>query len=72
VIEEEEKIDGDRKIRRKVATVIVRDDQLTLAIGNRGLNVSLAAKLTNCKIDIKSEKDSAEKNRAMLTAILGD
>ena len=71
-IEEEEKMDGDRKIRRKVATVIVPDDQLTLAIGNRGLNVSLAAKLTSCKIDIKSEKDSAEKNRAMLSAILGD
>lgn len=34
VIEEEEKFDGERKIRRKVATVIVPDDQLTLAIGN--------------------------------------
>lgn len=72
VIEEEERFDGERKTRRKVAVVIVPDDQLTLAIGNRGLNVSLAAKLTSCKIDIKSEKDSAERNRAMLTALLGD
>lgn len=71
VIEEEERIEGEKRIRRKVATVVVPDDQLTLAIGNRGLNVSLAAKLTSCKIDIKSEKDETERNREMLSAILG-
>ena len=33
--------------------VIVPDDQLSLAIGNKGQNARLAAKLTGCKIDIK-------------------
>jgi N utilization substance protein A len=35
--------------------VIVEDDQLSLAIGRRGQNVRLAAKLTEWKIDIRSE-----------------
>jgi len=35
--------------------VIVEDDQLSLAIGRRGQNVRLAAKLTDWKIDIRSE-----------------
>ena len=37
----------------KVCRVIVPDDQLSLAIGNKGQNARLAAKLTGCKIDIK-------------------
>ena len=40
--------------------VIVEDDQLSLAIGRRGQNVRLAAKLTDWKIDIRSES-KAEK-----------
>ncbi|MFG1199526.1 transcription termination factor NusA [Pediococcus acidilactici] len=40
--------------------VIVPDYQLSLAIGKRGQNARLAAKLTNYKIDIKSETDAAE------------
>lgn len=39
----------------KIANVIVKSDQLSLAIGKKGQNVRLAAKLTNWKIDIKSE-----------------
>ncbi len=38
-------------------TVVVPDDQLSLAIGKRGQNVRLAARLTGYKIDIKSETD---------------
>lgn len=38
----------------KVCQVIVPDHQLSLAIGNKGQNVRLAAKLTGWKIDIKS------------------
>jgi len=38
--------------------VIVPDDQLSLAIGKRGQNVRLAAKLTHWKIDIKSESEA--------------
>ena len=35
------------------ATVVVPDDQLSLAIGKEGQNARLAARLTGCKIDIK-------------------
>lgn len=38
--------------------VIVPDDQLSLAIGKRGQNVRLAAKLTGWKIDIRTETDA--------------
>ncbi|KRM56780.1 transcription termination factor NusA [Ligilactobacillus animalis] len=43
----------------RVCTVIVPDDQLSLAIGKRGQNARLAAHLTGYKIDIKSESDMA-------------
>ncbi len=39
----------------KVCQVTVPDQQLSLAIGNKGLNAKLAAKLTGWKIDIKPE-----------------
>jgi N utilization substance protein A len=42
----------------KTMQVIVPDDQLSLAIGKRGQNVRLAAKLTHWKIDIKSESEA--------------
>ena len=45
----------DVKEDEKFAQVIVEDDQLSLAIGKAGQNARLAAKLTNWKIDIKSE-----------------
>lgn len=45
----------DSKEDERFAQVIVPDDQLSLAIGKAGQNARLAAKLTNWKIDIKSE-----------------
>ncbi|PTX58620.1 NusA antitermination factor [Melghirimyces profundicolus] len=42
----------------KVARVVVPDHQLSLAIGKEGQNARLAAKLTNWKIDIKSESEA--------------
>lgn len=42
----------------KATTVIVPDHQLSLAIGKRGQNARLAAKLTGWKIDIKSESEA--------------
>ncbi len=39
----------------KTCRVIVPDNQLSLAIGREGQNARLAAKLTGCKIDIKSD-----------------
>ena len=44
-------IDGERSAR-----VIVRPDQLSLAIGKEGQNARLAARLTGYKIDIKTEE----------------
>ena len=44
----------------KEAQVIVPDYQLSLAIGKEGQNARLAAKLTNFKIDIKSESQARE------------
>src|SRR5262249_50952330 len=45
------------------ALVIVPDNQLSLAIGKKGQNARLAAKLTGLRIDIKSESE-AETERA--------
>jgi len=39
-------------------TIIVADDQMSLAIGKKGQNVRLAAKLVKWKIDIKNESES--------------
>ncbi len=44
----------------KSCKVIVPDGQLSLAIGNKGQNVRLAAKLTGWKIDIKPESGTQE------------
>jgi transcription termination/antitermination protein NusA len=44
----------------KTASVIVPDDQLSLAIGREGQNARLAAKLTSWRIDIKSLTEAAE------------
>lgn len=52
IVEEEE----------KATTVIVPDFQLSLAIGKRGQNARLAAKLTGWKIDIKSLSEATEQN----------
>ncbi|MDY3119310.1 MAG: transcription termination factor NusA [Peptoniphilus sp.] len=46
--------------REKSAMVVVPDYQLSLAIGKEGQNARLAAKLTNWKIDIKSETQFSE------------
>ena len=50
----------DVKEDEKFAQVIVQDDQLSLAIGKSGQNARLAARLTNWKIDIKSESQFRE------------
>jgi N utilization substance protein A len=42
------------------ATVVVPDDQLSLAIGRDGMNARLANRLTGWRIDIKSETELAE------------
>ncbi|MEH7382563.1 transcription termination factor NusA [Bacillus sp. JJ1533] len=44
----------------KATTVVVPDYQLSLAIGKRGQNARLAAKLTGWKIDIKSQTEAEQ------------
>ncbi len=46
--------------RKKMALVIVPDNQLSMAIGKEGQNARLAARLTGWKIDIKSESQVEE------------
>ncbi len=48
----------------KTCTVIVPNDQLSLAIGNKGQNAKLAAKLTGFKIDIKPQFDTITNEEA--------
>jgi N utilization substance protein A len=53
----------------KVMEVVVEDKQLSLAIGKKGQNVRLAAKLTGWKIDIKSEEEKRREVEAEFGAL---
>ena len=53
----------------RVMEVIVEDRQLSLAIGKKGQNVRLAAKLTGWKIDIKSEEEKRREVEAQLEGL---
>jgi len=55
---EKMKIEVDKK--KKTATVLVPEDQLSLAIGKGGQNVRLASQLTGFKIEVKQEKPSSK------------
>ncbi|MGH8650238.1 MAG: transcription termination factor NusA, partial [Burkholderiales bacterium] len=50
--------------RERVMEVVVEDKQLSLAIGKKGQNVRLAAKLTGWRIDIKSEEEKRKEVEA--------
>ena len=52
----------------RVMEVMVEDKQLSLAIGKKGQNVRLAAKLTGWRIDIKSEEEKRREVEAQLLA----
>lgn len=47
--------------KKKEALVIANDDNLSLAIGKKGMNVKLAARLTHFKIDVETIKEAKEK-----------
>ena len=53
----------------RVMEVVVEDKQLSLAIGKKGQNVRLAAKLTGWKIDIKSEEEKRREVEIQLGAL---
>ncbi len=50
----------------RIVEVVVEDKQLSLAIGKKGQNVRLAAKLTGWKIDIKNEEEKRAEVEAQL------
>src|SRR5450755_3929754 len=54
----------------KQIEVIVDDSQLSLAIGKKGQNVRLAAKLLNWKIDIKSEEEKRQEVESQMAALV--
>src|SRR5438477_108456 len=53
----------------RVMEVVVEDKQLSLAIGKKGQNVRLAAKLTGWRIDIKSEEEKRREVEAEFGAL---
>jgi N utilization substance protein A len=53
----------------RVMEVVVEDKQLSLAIGKKGQNVRLAAKLTGWRIDIKSEEEKRRQVEAQLASL---
>jgi N utilization substance protein A len=55
--------------KERVMEVIVEDKQLSLAIGKKGQNVRLAAKLTGWRIDIKSEEEKRREVEAQFGAL---
>jgi N utilization substance protein A len=55
--------------RDKVMEVVVEDKQLSLAIGKKGQNVRLAAKLTGWRIDIKSEEEKRREVEAQFEGL---
>ena len=71
-------IGEDRRGAAGAPLVIVPDNQLSLAIGKKGQNARLAAKLTGMRIDIKSESEvetarvDAEESRAALASLRRD
>jgi transcription termination/antitermination protein NusA len=63
-------VTSDETAHRPHLDVIVDNDQLSLAIGKRGLNVRLAAELIGAKIDIKSEEEVKGEVADTLAAML--
>ena len=58
-------------LTEKHLEVIVDDTQLSLAIGKKGQNVRLAAKLLGWKIDIKSEEEKRQEVEQQMQALAG-
>ena len=58
-------------LTEKQLEVIVDDTQLSLAIGKKGQNVRLAAKLLGWKIDIKSEEEKRQEVEQQMQALAG-
>jgi N utilization substance protein A len=59
----EERPEGEEGVDLRSVLVVVPDNQLSLAIGKKGQNARLAAKLTGFRVDIKSEGEVEEERR---------
>lgn len=71
--DDEAETEAAPKEAERSCTVVVPDNQLSLAIGKRGQNARLAARLTKYKIDIKSESEMEDlQNQADDTADASD
>jgi len=57
-------LDAEANKKTRTVLAIVPEDQLSLAIGQKGQNVRLAAKLTGWKIDVKSDKAIEQEKKA--------
>ncbi len=66
---EVQRVSADTETR--TLRVVVTDDQLSLAIGKRGQNARLAAKLVGWKVDIKSTAELQREAQAALTDLMG-
>ena len=51
--------------KERKADVIVADDQLSLAIGRKGVNVNLAAKIADCSLDVMNEEEFVAKEKRL-------
>lgn len=58
--------------KKKHSLVEVAEDQFSLAIGKRGQNVRLAAKLTGWKIDVRSPKEEMRAEEAEMEPVLSE
>jgi N utilization substance protein A len=67
LLEKHDNTDNENR-EKGTATVIVAEDQQSLAIGKQGQNVRLAAKLTDWRIDIRTEKQYAEEQAKKMFA----
>ena len=57
---------------QRIMEVVVEDKQLSLAIGKKGQNVRLAAKLVGWRIDIKSEEEKRQEVEAEMARMAAD
>ena len=65
-----EELEKYERHNNRPLVVVVDDDKLSIAIGKKGKNAKLAVKLTNRKIDIKTESDIAEYGLDVDTLVL--
>ena len=54
---------------KKAATILVKPDQLAIAIGKKGQNVKLTSRLVNCRVDIVADEKKEKKEKISMPGI---